>query len=252
MRSEPVQRISLYPALPAPISTRLTVLPAHPCPYIPGRESVSRAVYASSLPGEVYHNFMDAGFRRSGRVIYQPVCRGCRACVPIRVVVDHFAPSKSQRRCWRRNSDLRVEVTDDPCADGERFDLYRRYIAQWHGREEPESREDFETFLYDSPVATIECSYRDARGALLAVGICDVCPAHSLSSVYFYFDPNESRRGLGTFGAMYEIELARQRAIPYYYLGYWVQPCGAMRYKEDFRPNELLGADGAWRAHRGI
>ena len=32
----------------------------------------------------------------------------------------------------------------------------------------------------------------------------------ALSSVYFYFDPDEHRRGLGTFGARYEIEHARQ------------------------------------------
>jgi arginine-tRNA-protein transferase len=78
-----------------------------------------------------------------------------------------------------------------------------------------------------------------------------VC-ARSLSSVYFYFDPAHARRGLGTYGAMREIELARQRGIAHYYLGYWVQPCGAMRYKDEFRPNELLGADGTWRPHRGV
>jgi arginine-tRNA-protein transferase len=174
------QHYSAYPALAPPVSTRLTVLPAHPCPYIPGREFVSRAAYASSISGEVYQDFMDAGFRRSGRVIYQPVCRGCRACVAIRVDVARFAPNKSQRRCWRRNEDLRVEVRDEPCADDERFALYRRYLAQWHGRTEEaaaETREAFESFLYDSPLdTTIELTYRDAgNGALLAVGICDVC-----------------------------------------------------------------------------
>jgi len=112
-----------------------------------------------------------------------------------------------------------------------------------------DGREEYERFLYESPVETIECCYRDAGGRLLAVGICDVC-SRSLSSVYFYFDPDEKRRGLGTYGALYEIELARRTGIPWYYLGYWVQGCGAMEYKSRFRPYELLGTDGVWRPER--
>src|SRR5581483_6440443 len=102
-------------------------------------------------------------------------------------------------------------------------------------------------FLYDSPLpSTVEFEYRDASTRLLAVGICDVCP-HSLSSVYFYFDPNESRRGLGTFGALKEIEFAGNVGVPYYYLGYWVSGCGAMDYKKNFKPAEILEYDGVWR-----
>ena len=43
--------------------------------------------------------------------------------------------------------------------------------------------------------------HRDSAGRLLGVGICDRAP-HSLSSVYFYFDPSESKRSLGTFAAL--------------------------------------------------
>ncbi len=92
----------------------------------------------------------------------------------------------------------------------------------------------------------MEICYRDAAGSLLGVGICDVC-AESLSSVYFYFDPDEARRSLGTFSAMWEIEWARRNSIPHYYLGYWVKACGAMEYKANFKPFELLGTDGVWR-----
>jgi hypothetical protein len=31
-------------------------------------------------------------------------------------------------------------------------------------------------------------------------------------------------------------------------MGYWVRDCAAMNYKSDFRPCELLGPDGVWRA----
>jgi arginyl-tRNA--protein-N-Asp/Glu arginylyltransferase len=242
----PVHTASAWPALPPPVDVPLVMLGEHPCPYLPDRVSQSRALWAEQVPPGVYHRFMDAGFRRSGRLVYQPVCGGCRACVPIRVLVDSFRPTKSQRRCRRRNDDLVVTIAE-PAPTDEKYELYRRYVVDRHHRPaDEESRESFERFLYDSPVDTLEFEYRDRDQRLVAVGICDVC-RESLSSVYYYFDPAEGRRGLGTYGALYEIETASRLGVPYYYLGYWVDGCGAMQYKADFDPAEVLGPDGVWR-----
>ena len=128
----------------------------------------------------------------------------------------------------------------------EKFDLYRRYVSRWHGKDEPETPEGLKAFLYSSPVDTVEYLYRDPAGKLLGVGICDVC-SRSLSTVYFYHDPDASARGLGTFAALFEIEEARRLGIPYYYLGFWIDGCPTMHYKASFRPNEVLHPDGAWR-----
>jgi arginyl-tRNA--protein-N-Asp/Glu arginylyltransferase len=240
------QRFSNYPAIPPPVRVPLQVSPPHECPYLTGRMATARWFVADRVAGNVYHQFMNAGFRRSGRLFYQPVCGGCRACVPIRVPVDSFWPSKSQRRTLRRNADVIVSVNPRPVVSDEKFALYTRYTRDWHGKDDGDDFAGFESFLYASPVDTIEFEYRDATGRLLAVGICDGC-ADSLSSVYFYFDPAESKRGLGTFGALREIEYARERGMPFYYLGYWISGCGAMEYKSSFRPNQLLGTDGVWR-----
>jgi arginine-tRNA-protein transferase len=234
-------------ALTPPVQVRLVQTGEHACPYLPDRMASNRAFLAERIDPEIYHAFMDAGFRRSGRVVYQPSCTACQACVPIRVPVATFTPSKSQRRCARRNAELTLDVAAAKPTD-EKFELYRRYATLRHGKGEEETpdRESFESFLYDSPVDTLDFAYRDASGRLLAVGVCDVS-RRSLSSVYFYFEPTETRRGLGTFGAMREIAFAREAGIPYYYLGYWIEPCRAMRYKADFRPYELLHPDGQWR-----
>jgi leucyl-tRNA---protein transferase len=236
--------LSAWPALPPPARVHLTVCNETPCVYLPGRLAQLRAFAADRLDPEIYRKFMDANFRRSGEIIYQPICRGCRECVQIRVPAERFVPGKSQRRCLRRNADLRSSVTGLQLTD-EKFDLYQRYCAARHGQEEKD-RAGLEQFLYHSPVATVEIEHRDQAGKLLAVGVCDVSPV-SLSSVYFYFDPAESRRGLGTYGALVEIELARNVGIPFYYLGYWVAGSKTMDYKRHFRPYELLGNDGEWR-----
>jgi arginine-tRNA-protein transferase len=224
----------------------LVTLPEEKCVYLPERAARFRAFAASRISPDAYHALMDASFRRSGRMIYQPVCAGCKACVPLRVPVADFRAGKSQRRCVRRNADMRVEVAV-PEATEEKFALYTRYRAQWHGSTDASTYESFVSFLYDSPVDTLEFIYRGSGGETLGIGICDIS-AESLSSVYFYFEPVAAARGLGTFSALYEIEFARQRGIPYWYAGFHVAGCAAMEYKANFRPHELLGDDGVWRA----
>ena len=241
---------SHYPAIPPPLRIALGELPEQACPYLPGRLATDRAIWAAAVPAAVYEQFMNAGFRRSGKLLYQPACRGCRACLSIRVPVDTFRADKSQRRCFRRNSDLRITHCAADYSD-EKFELYRKYLVGWHGRDDVDDSGAFKSFLYDSPLeSTIEFEYRDAASRLLAVGICDLCPS-VLSSVYLYFDPAAARRGLGTFAALHEIEFARRRGLAHYYLGYWVHGCRTMQYKQSFAPNEVLHPDGQWRALAG-
>ncbi len=236
-----------YPAWKPPLDLPLESDWEHPCAYLPDRTAQTRYFLASSIDGRVYQTFMDAGFRRSGQVIYQPMCRGCRACLPLRVPVNQFTMNKSQRRCFRANSDLTITRAEPDCTP-EKYELYSRYQLEWHGRlGDDTSAVAFERFLYDSPTESVEFEYRDREGRLLAVGICDIAETF-LSSVYFYFEPGESQRSLGTFGAIHELQTARELSIPHYYLGYWVKACGAMRYKANFRPCEVLHPDGKWRA----
>lgn len=230
-----------------PFSIRLTTLPDVPCPYLPGRQETVRAILASSIDGGTYQAFLDANFRRSGRMIYQPICDGCQECQQIRVPTVTFLPSKSQERTKRKNAGLVISA-DPPRLTDEKFALYSCYVRDWHGKEDESDPEKLRLFLYDSPLpSSLEFEYREpATGRLMAIGICDATP-DALSSVYFYFDPAEANRGLGTFGAVYEIEWAAANGFAYYYPGYYIRDCPAMSYKANFRPAELLGPDGVWR-----
>ena len=240
------QTSSRWPTLPPPVRVPLTQLGGHPCPYLPNRVARDLAFLADAMPPAAYHRFMDAGFRRSGKVVYQPNCRACRACRPVRVRVADFRATKSLRRCQKRNADL--TVTAGPLEPTEeKFDLYRRYQTTRHAATDHLDWPSFVDFLYDSPVNTREFCYRNAEGRLLAVGICDEAAGRSLSSVYFYYDPAESRRGLGTFGVLREIEHCQASDLPHYYLGFLVRGCDAMAYKGNFRPYQELGTDGTWR-----
>lgn len=205
------------------------------------------------LAPESYQRLMDAGFRRSGCIVYRPICEGCRECIPIRVPVRDFAPSRSQRRVQRRNADVRVTI-DVPRATDEKWRLYHEYRLWQHDDVGGDEREDFEEFLYHSPLEeagrtfTLEMCYWIGE-RLAAVGIVDVCP-DSLSSVYVYFDPIHAQRSLGVFSALCEIEECRRKGLAYWYVGYYVQDCRQMNYKAQYRPYELLGRDGVWRRPR--
>lgn len=190
-----------------------------------------------------YRQLMDLGFRRSGGWVYRPACEGCRECKPLRVPVHDFRPSPSQRRVLRRNRDVLVRAGSRRSSD-EKWRLFVAYLRHRHDGAMSEDRADFEDFLYGAAMDSIEMVYWvDDR--IAAVGIVDLCP-DCLSSVYFYFDPAESRRSLGTYGAMCEIEECRRRGLAYWYAGFYVRDCRRMNYKAQFRPYELLTADGVW------
>lgn len=243
MASQPIDPIRL-PLLELIESGGLPRTSPHDCSYLPGRQSQSEGFTIPQLHGETYHDLMDLGFRRSGKVVYRPRCEGCQACVPMRIAVDKFVPSDSQRRAVRRNQDLNIYI-QSPTLTDEKIALYQRYLQHQHPNSpQSEDADGLREFLYESIVNTVEVNYlKDDR--VIAVSILDVC-SRSVSSVYHFFDPLESRRSLGVYSVLTEIELARQRGIPYYYMGYWIEGCSTMHYKANYRPHELL-VDGQWR-----
>jgi leucyl-tRNA---protein transferase len=215
----------------------------HDCPYLPGRSAREDYFWIEEFPPELYHDFMDHGFRRAGLCIYRPLCDDCRECRPIRVAVERFRPSKSQRRVLRKNEDLDIRVIK-PRFTREKFRMYTDYLAAQHGAVRDEFDEEPPTSLYRSCVRTREFEYRRG-GRLVACGIVDLC-SRSLSSVYAYYDPDCSARSLGTFSAIQEILYCRDSRIPYYYLGFLVEGCSSMSYKSRFKPHEILESPLNW------
>jgi arginine-tRNA-protein transferase len=211
------------------------------CAYFPDDGRASRTVYA--LPGRLrardYREAMALGMRRSGTLVYRPVCSGCRLCQPFRVAVDRFEPSRSQRRVQKRCDGLfEVELTR-PTVDDEHLRLYRRYQEDQHDKDGQETDEEsYARFLIDTVVDTWELAWRNRQGDLVAVGIVDVVD-DGVSTVYFYWDPALRDLSLGVYSALWEIDLTRRWGKPYYYLGYLVGGSRTMSYKSQFSGGEL-------------
>jgi arginine-tRNA-protein transferase len=193
-----------------------------------------------------------AGWRKYGHALFRPVCKNCNECQPIRVPVDRFEPNRSQRRTMAANQDVVIEI-GPARLDRDRFDLYMRHHehhAITIGWPHPDVRTSISHLnsLSDNPFPIEEwCHY--LNGDLVGVAYVDPLP-DGLSAVYSFYAPDYSRRSLGTFMVLSIIERARQRGLPYVYLGYFVKGCRSMRYKSNFYPHELRGVDGVWRQIR--
>jgi leucyl-tRNA---protein transferase len=215
------------------------------CPYLPKQRWRSLILCTGPLLSMPDHeDLLNQSFRRMGRMLYRPVCDDCRECRPLRIDVERFAPSKSQRRAWNKNRDVEIQIAPAAYTD-EKRDLLRRYLEARHSGPMIADETSMRASMYDSPGSTYCVDYR-VHGRLIGSGIIDLLP-RVVSSIYFFFDPSEARRSLGVFSMMAEIYFARSHGRPWFHPGFYVRGCDAMAYKSTFKPCEYLDVHGEWR-----
>ncbi len=217
----------------------------HPCTYLSGRMARSQvATPAHKVNAAVYGELLHHGFRRSGYHAYRPYCDQCRACVPVRVRVEGFEASRTQRKVLNRNANLRASLVP-PRFDESHFSLYQRYQTARHpgGGMDHDDREQYTEFLLASHVDSWLLLFHEGE-ALRMVSVIDAV-ADGLSAVYTFYDPDCQRRSLGVYNVLWQIGLAHSLKLPYLYLGYWIEGSRKMAYKNQYQPLEML-VDGVW------
>jgi arginyl-tRNA--protein-N-Asp/Glu arginylyltransferase len=218
----------------------------HSCGYVTDQKAITKFFHPSNkIDNDIYSELSMNGFRRSGQHAYIPDCPSCTKCIPARLKVTEFKPRKSHLRTIKRNSDL-IMTKESSTFSNEHFQLYQSYVSSRHA-DSPMlnlSRKEFIGFLTAPWSETFFLEFRYEK-KLLAVAAIDIL-RNGISSVYTFFCPSSSQRGLGNFAILKQIEMAAELNLEWLYLGYWLRDCKKMSYKTNFQPIQLM-TGGKWR-----
>lgn len=164
--------------------------------------------------------------------------------VALRIALDEYRASKSQRRTMRRNADLEHEF--GVCRPGwEEEALFHRHKARFE-RNVPDDLGEFLGSRPDvQPSPGVQLSVR-LDGCLVAASFLSV-GEWACSSIYAVFDPAESHRRLGIYTMLLELEYALEQGLEYYYSGYATIESSCYDYKKEFSGLSFYDWTNGWR-----
>ena len=224
---------------------RLRVTRSQKCAYLHDQTEQRLATDISDHP-DSHDRLAETGFRRVENWVYKPACPGCSACLPIRVKAEDFAGSRNITRIRAANKDLRRfdshgQLTLD------HYDMFQRYLGFRHedGQMASMSFEEFSAMILNSPIDTTLTEYRDSEDRLMGCILIDR-QRDGLSAVYSFFQPDQTKRSLGSFMIVDLIDRCKEIGLPYAYLGYYIEQSRKMSYKARFKPYQIF-IDGIWR-----
>ncbi len=235
----PLQKLQFY------------VTTGYSCGYLPNK--LAQSLIASPqhlIDAHIYSGLIQQGFRRSGKFAYRPHCETCRECVPVRVLLADFTPSRSQKRAFKQHQILTTTILPIDFYE-EHYRLYAAYQVARHANSESEKDEkpeeddveQYKNFLCQTNVESVMVEFRE-NGQLKMVSVIDIV-LDGISAVYTFYDTSDSRASFGTYNVLWQVEWAKTLHLPYLYLGYWIKDSKKMAYKQNYKPLEKL-VDGEW------
>ena len=229
----PLQKLQFY------------VTTGYSCGYLPNK--LAQSLIASPqhlINADVYSGLIQQGFRRSGKFAYRPLCENCQECVPVRIILQDFTPSRSQKRAYKQHQNLIATIL--PVAFyAEHYALYAAYQKARHTTDElnQDDAEQYRNFLCQTNVESVLVEFRENK-QLKMVSVIDIVH-DGISAVYTFYETSDAKASFGTYNVMWQIEWAKTQNVSYLYLGYWIKDSQKMAYKQNFKPLEKL-IDDEW------
>lgn len=227
---------------------KIFIDPPHPCPYISGKSAITLYEYNAYITHDEFERRLNSGWRKFGNILFKPICKECKDCRPIRVLVNCFNLSTNLKKIVKRNESFRV-VIQKPIADIERVSLYNNYhLHKSISKKWPlsliDSCDEYEFYFLNNKFTTYEISIINNDRIIGLILLDEV--KNLLSAVYHFYDPNFQKFSIGTYLLIQSIFLARSVSKDFLHLGYFVLGSKDMMYKCRFKPAEILDENYIW------
>jgi arginyl-tRNA--protein-N-Asp/Glu arginylyltransferase len=194
--------------------------------------------------------FWAEGWRHFGILFfrYRVAAHGDKqfSVLPLRIDLEQFTPTRSQKRVLAKNRDTRT-VIRPALVDTARERLFAKHSIRYK-ENIPSSLSDFMSPVPASvPCPNLElCIYLNET--LAGVTYLDIGQT-ATSAVYAMFDPAQATRSLGVLMILRSIDFSRQRGYRYYYPGYAYREPSAYDYKKRFIGLEYLNWTAGWKPY---
>jgi leucyl-tRNA---protein transferase len=201
-------------------------------------------LYADHVPAALMDQALAEGWRHFGSYFFRYSRHGANHVLPLRVRLEDFQFSTSQKRVRKRNANLEC-VIRDALIDDEKHALFALHTVRF-SEDVPDS---ILTFMDPEPARVCNtkeiCLYNNGR--LIGAHFLDVGET-STSSVYSIYDPSESKHSLGIDLILRAISLSLEMGKQLYYPGYAYLEPSAYDYKKKLSALEVFDWVGQWQS----
>lgn len=188
------------------------------------------------------------GWRHFGRYFFRYnfgfFHRDVRAVLPLRIKIDDFRLSKSQKRVLRKNTDTEMTIAP-PEFGSTKHAMFKKHAKRFTFGQ-PDS---IYTFLgHEGFITDVREFSVFLEGELVATSYIDV-GENSTSSIYAMFEPDHAKRSLGIYTMLKEIEFARDLGKEFIYQGYAYLGESFYDYKKQFSGTQYYDWFGEWHPY---
>lgn len=220
----------------------------HPFNIYPGSwPLIAESRILPSVQPEVMDELWSVGWRHFGPDFFRASLMAeetaLKRQIPLRIAVPEFRMSKGQRRTYRKNQDLTLSMKPAvPGAEEER--LFQMHKQRFQRNVPDELRDFLGDRPHGSPCPCLQLSVL-LDGVLIAASFLAL-GRRSCSSIYAVFDPDHSKRRLGVFTMLAELEYAKAHGLDYFYSGYATIESSCYDYKKEFNALRYYDWEGNW------
>lgn len=212
------------------------------CSYLKDKKQTTHYKIIENITAKSSQALIERGYRRFGKMYFRPICMDCHECQSIKIDVENYVFSKSERRVLKKAAHIKTYI-QKPTLTQKHIELFEKYHLFMHAKKDWDYNETTPEHYYNSFVSGHEDFGYEVlyflEGKLIGVDLIDVLE-DGVSSIYFYYDPDYSHLSLGKFSLLNQIKFAQKTDKKWIYLGYYVEDCPSLSYKSVYKPFKTL------------